>query len=287
MLDQTSAPDSLPETEITIANPSPTPRWVVVVLELFVGAVVGYVVVGIAVLELSPVRPPPPLPPILGAVASALLALMIPLRRPWTVVRIGRNSIILARSTDDAQEVYCRDIQLITGEAGINLDGGKMIVWKRVRIATPTGSYAIMLQPKQNDACYRHLLLACPGAVGVSYTGEVHLPEVPEGSINLECMASVLHVAAREFGRQTRCAVGVASLMALVTAGLLVVVFLATTSAKPGENLDKVGSLVVNLLVFGAVTVIFAGRALRQYFRGRRIVRTLHRLVRGHTGADR
>ena len=281
MRDQIRGSDFLPLAGITFGHASPTPWWVLAVRKFYVGALVGwigFVVGGVAVLEFSAVRPPPLLPPVLGGIVCALFALMIPMPRPWTAARIGRCLIRVSNEADDAQEIHSEDIQLIAGEAGISLDGGQILVWKRVRITTARGTYVIKLDPKENKACYQHLLLACPEAVGVSYTGEVRIPGFPEGpkrSEHLEWLASVLRAAAREFGRQTRWAAGVAGLMALVTAGFLALITLAATSEKPGQNLNTAASMVVELLVFGAVTLVLAGRAMRIYLRGRRIVQAL------------
>jgi hypothetical protein len=66
--------------------------------------------------------------------------------------------------------MHFEDVQLIAGEAGLSLDGGEFLVWRRLRITAAKGTYVINLDPKENESCYRYLLLACPNAVGVSYT---------------------------------------------------------------------------------------------------------------------
>ena len=207
-------------------------------------------------------------PVALGTIAGALLGLLVPRARSWTELRLdphtGRISL---KDLNRSDTVRCDDVRFVCGEGGVNLDGGEMIVWKRLWLHTEAQRHAVKLGAAGNAACYRDLLQACPQAVGLSYTGEVNVPSGADRSVasmryKLEHSLALGRAELLRQAVRALAAAGVAFLLGL--AGIVVVILAVRKGIPMGEEAAwPIVSCVIGLL--------FVARAVRRAVRVRRM----------------
>lgn len=286
----TQTATAVPEDVRVYAGPDAGSWFWPIVLRLFFGALAGFLV---CLLYHQHVlrRPVPGAPLAASGGAGALLAMLVPRPRYWTELHLdpGRRSVRLV-DLSRRREVACDDVRLVSGEAGLSLDGGDMIVWKRLWLHTPAERLRVKLGPAGNEACDADLLSVCPGAVGLSYTGEVRLPAaavLARGPSRQHVLDQTLEVVRSELARQAGRALAAAAVALLVTVAGVVTVTMAwplgpVPAARGRESSgDKAAKVAPYLVVSGAAALLFLAQAARRTVQGRRVTKAVQTLRDG------
>jgi hypothetical protein len=199
------------------------------ILRAFCGAIAGFflaVLIFGNLLKMLPV----PLPAVIVMTALGVAGgLYMPLPRRWRNVTITRRHILLKenRAAEKWTEVTPKDVEWIAGESGFCLDyHHEVFRWKYVRVGTAGAEYCIQ-SDRHNATIYKSLLAACPGAVGVSYTGAVRVPEPPAGVEEVAWEERSLQLVRQRFRRRS---VGL-SITAAVLGGAGVVLAVAAVNS--------------------------------------------------------
>ena len=177
----------------------------------------------------------------------------------WGFVR-GYHTILVfsdvmeLRRGVGSDEVVLSDVLGLVGPGGISLDGGELLVWKRVVVLTDDRRWSVSLTPAGNAALYRALRVHCRWAWGIPFRGSIEPPE-EEAAARTALRRSAAFSAGNSSGR---CSSARPWPPAARRAG-------AWLLSRPGlddTRLKAVAWLVVGL-VAGFLVLANAGRELR------------------------
>ena len=96
--------------------------------------------------------------------------------RPEAIELHGRGS---------CDRVRCSDVLALVGDGGVNLDGGELVDWKRLTIATDAGRHVLRFDAETNAELYDALRMVCPRAWGLRFPPRLDEPDPslrPDGS---------------------------------------------------------------------------------------------------------
>src|SRR5881394_3600791 len=139
-------------------------------------AIVAFVLAVEIHFRVYAVRPAPLYVLIPAAILGVIVGIFLPLPTLWHVIDITPGALYL-HSRKQTATIPTSTVSLIAGELGLSFEGGEIVVWKRIKIATTSGHYTLRLTSDLLAAAFRAMLQACPHAIGVSPRGEVHLPQ--------------------------------------------------------------------------------------------------------------
>ncbi|MBI2825038.1 MAG: hypothetical protein HYX69_10170 [Planctomycetia bacterium] len=209
-----------------------------------------------------------------GAAGGALLGWALPWSRwipTWHWAAVLPDAVLLAEQRGAPTTVLATtEIQLVTGEAGIDLSNHMQTMpWKRVRLTTPDARYVASFGHAEiNRAFYQHLIQACPRAVCISPRGDVQLPPSPSQLPAATWIARLQAIVRREFNGHIKRSLVSGISLAVVT--IAVATFLAADAMR-GANAAAAPKAFVNVVVFGFGAAWLLGRAALGYRRGARV----------------
>ncbi len=170
------------------------------------------------------------------------------------------------------RKIDCADVHLLSGEGTLNLDGGQIMRWKRIRLAGQGFAETLRVDREHVHACFAGLAKACPRAVAIDYASNVRLPAAPDPGRQA---AWVDEVAAR-LNRRARRLNTRALAWAVLALGALVagVVGLAADPGAIAEDRSAARGAIFLVALIGIVLAVL-GQVWRRARRGRRIRRAL------------
>ncbi len=237
----------------------------------FVGGFLGfYVCIEFYRQHLGILRAPA-VPLVFATAAGIALGLLLPRRRVWVLAEMGPDSLRLYDLRKETEAIPWEQVRLIVGEAGVSLDGGEILLWKWVRIATLQRHIRLRMH-EQSQPCYTALLQHARNALGISYADEVHLPLKTART----SMATAEHVALikSEFDGQTRRAAFWAAASLIASAAATILVVLAWKNV-PETDHDSLAKVTVAVIVLAVLFPLLGGFALKRWLGGRRVIRKI------------
>jgi hypothetical protein len=177
----------------------------------------------------------------------------------WRFVRVHHTILVFPevlelRHVVGSDVVVLSDVLGLIGLGGISLDGGELLVWKRVVILTDNRRWSVSLTPAGNAALHRALRSHCRWAWGLPFRGSIEPPEEEAAA------RAAPHSLGRFYRRQC---------LRSLLLGLILAVGCAAGGAglrsRPGldaTRLKAVAWLIVGLVV-GFLLLANAGRELR------------------------
>ena len=210
-------------------------------------------------------------------VASCIAAALLwPRSRPWEELIVAEDGIEVGR-LGEYLFIPGEDICLVWGEGGLRLDGGPILVWRKICFRTLRDAFRFDLgNAATNEYCYRCILSVAPSAVGVPYEGDFRLPEPFSDSRDDEVKRSLQTAVPAEQGHQTR-RYAVLTLSAIgLAAGVFIIAILTGGPLGPKQNKEEmVGKLaatgiLVTATVCGLILVWW--RASRRWQRLRHVI---------------
>lgn len=241
-------------------------------------ALVAFPLIHFQVLHLPP--PAPMWPLLVAAILGAIMIHFIPLPAKRQRIEWNGHDLLIIDSHGRQEVVDPNSVSLVAGECGLALDGGNLIVWKRVHFIADHNRYSINLQHGFGgaEACFKALSRVCPNAVCISAWGKVQLgapavDNLPDwlGRAEKSIKAEFRRQSPRAFFTGVICAIGALGLAAVSVAGF----------HDKGHEGDG-GKAAAWAIVCAVASLLLLSAALRRRLRGRRISLTLRAAMKGH-----
>jgi len=178
------------------------------------------------------------------------------------------------------EQISPSEVRALLGLGGISLDGGEIVVWKKLILLTEDGNRPVALGADENASCYDHLRQMCPLAWCAPFRGDLEWPHAEVQPFEPGDMSFSLAILRRYYARQ------MAKTFFLAVGWTLGSIAASVCVLTHAEFNGDVAKGLAWLVVFVIVGIFLLAIVVRQFPVLLRIRRAEHALRRNADGGE-
>jgi hypothetical protein len=232
-----------------------------------VGFFAGMILVAVAYCILQPSPPGTAgLVNLLGVgFACGILATFFKGSPRWIALQVTPDTLAF-RKPNNTREIPADEVRLVLGLTGFRFDGGDLLVWQHILVATDTETFPIKLEPAACTACFDLLWQVCPKALFVDHRGSAYAPAAPDPAINIDGTLPILRDLFLKYAMRY-CLIGLGLILPACALITLCVLFF-----EKNEALGQTAVYGIIALIAGLYALSYG---VRCYLRHRSLVRSI------------